>query len=300
MPLTLQVVSDHAEELGERARMVFGEAGGTIGRARGNDWVLGDPDRTISARHAAISFDGGQYYLTDTSTNGVFVNDGDAPVGQGNRLGLQTGDRLAIGPYEISVDTGLASTDAVSPERTGPEDRTIFSIAGGPGAVDPTAAFWQGVGVAPSEAPPEATAALMHQVGLAVRYAVAAMMELLRGRTEFKSELRAPVTVMRASGNNPLKFSATAEEALRWLLVEREAGYLALRESFREALEDIREHELAVTAAMHSAVEAISLRFDSAQASGQDADGLQAAFREEFARAYEGEVQHLATARKDR
>lgn len=299
MPLTLQIVSDQAEDLGSRARMVFGESGGTIGRTRMNDWVLPDTDRVVSAHHATISCVDGKYCLTDTSTNGVFVNDGVEPVGQGNRVSLTTGDQLTIGPYRITVDAGPTPEHAVGPARVVPEDATVVSTAAERGEVDPVAAFWQGVGVAARELSPDENAALMHQVGLVVRHAAGALMELLRGRAEFKSELRAPITVMRATGNNPLKFSATVDEALRWLLVERGAGYLPPVDSFLEGFDDIRAHESAAVAAMRSTLETATRRLEVAQAAGQGADSLYAALMEEFASAYQAEVDRLSTVGKD-
>ena len=46
----------------------------TIGRNADNDIVINN--RTISGRHATLSYEGGFFYITDNnSTNGVFVND---------------------------------------------------------------------------------------------------------------------------------------------------------------------------------------------------------------------------------
>ena len=43
-------------------------------------------------------------HVVDTSTNGVYVNDGEQPVGRGNPQRLFTGDRIRIGEYEMSVE----------------------------------------------------------------------------------------------------------------------------------------------------------------------------------------------------
>ena len=46
----------------------------TIGRGQNNDIVV--DNRTVSANHAALSFEGGLFYITDNnSTNGTFIND---------------------------------------------------------------------------------------------------------------------------------------------------------------------------------------------------------------------------------
>ena len=84
--------------------MEFGRGGGTIGRSLESDWVLPDGQRYLSSRHASIDYRSGSYYIVDTSTNGVYVNDSEQPVGRGNPQRLFTGDRIRLGEYEIAVD----------------------------------------------------------------------------------------------------------------------------------------------------------------------------------------------------
>jgi len=108
MPLELKIVSEHADLVGDDAVREYHESGGTIGRSLQNDWILPDPDRFISGRHAVIDFKGGIYYLADTSSNGVYVNNEMEPIGKGNPRRLFNGDRLRLGDFEIevSVDSG--------------------------------------------------------------------------------------------------------------------------------------------------------------------------------------------------
>lgn len=108
MPLELKIVSEHADLVGDDAVREYYESGGTIGRSLHNDWILPDPDRFISGRHATIDYKGGIYYLADTSSNGVYVNNEMEPIGKGNPRRLFDGDRLRMGDFEIevSVDTG--------------------------------------------------------------------------------------------------------------------------------------------------------------------------------------------------
>jgi type VI secretion system FHA domain protein len=103
MPLILTIISSHKVGLGDAATRAFGISGGTIGRSTENDWVLPDSKRYVSSRHCTIDFRGGGYYLIDTSTNGVYVNDADIPVGRGNPQRLFAGDRLQFGEYQIQV-----------------------------------------------------------------------------------------------------------------------------------------------------------------------------------------------------
>ena len=84
MAIHLEIISEHREIVGDDAVREFTEDGGTIGRSLQNDWILPDPDKFISSRHAAIDYKGGIYYLADLSSNGVFVNDEREPIGNDN------------------------------------------------------------------------------------------------------------------------------------------------------------------------------------------------------------------------
>jgi type VI secretion system protein ImpI len=103
MPLKLKITSAHKDLMGEDRICEFGAGGGTIGRALESDWILPDRDRFISGRHATIDFRSGAYYLADTSTNGVYINDEDEPIGRRHPRRLFDGDRLRMGDFLISV-----------------------------------------------------------------------------------------------------------------------------------------------------------------------------------------------------
>ena len=113
MPLTLKITSKHRHILGADSIHVFSVHGGSVGRAPDNDWVLPDPDRYLSGHHASIDYREGAYYLTDKSSNGVFVNDSDQPVGRGTSLRLYDGDRLRMGDYQFDVNIVHVSLGAV-------------------------------------------------------------------------------------------------------------------------------------------------------------------------------------------
>ncbi|HEX5421195.1 MAG TPA: type VI secretion system-associated FHA domain protein TagH [Gammaproteobacteria bacterium] len=103
MALRLTILSAQTKSLGERQVKEFGRNGGTIGRSLRSDWVLPDAQRYLSSRHASIDFRSGCYYVVDTSTNGVFVNGAEQPVGRGKPQRLFDGDRIRIGDYVMAV-----------------------------------------------------------------------------------------------------------------------------------------------------------------------------------------------------
>lgn len=108
MTLKLEIVSEHREIVGDDAVREFDGQGGTIGRSLQNDWILPDPDRFISGKHATIDFRSGSYYLADTSSNGVYVNGDCEPLGKGNPRRLFNGDVIRFGDFviNVSVDGG--------------------------------------------------------------------------------------------------------------------------------------------------------------------------------------------------
>jgi len=116
-------------------RFVFDQRGGSIGRAHDSDYVLPDPKLFVSRKHAVISYQGGTYYLTDNSDNGVFVNHSDQKLGKGNSIRLYDGDCLTLGDYELRVSIDQADQAGSAGQReTGAE-------SGGPG---PAAFPWGG------------------------------------------------------------------------------------------------------------------------------------------------------------
>lgn len=104
MRLRLTVISDHRRELADRASHDFSEAGGVIGRSATADWSLPDQTKTLSSRHMAVTFADGTFRITDTSTNGVYLNSVDVPLGRGATMPLRSGDTLYFGPYVVSAE----------------------------------------------------------------------------------------------------------------------------------------------------------------------------------------------------
>ena len=109
--------------------------------------------------------------------------------------------------------------------------------------------------------PPKTAAA----IGSIIRSVVQGLIEVLRARTEIKTEFRMPVTQVKVSENNPLKFAANAEDALGNLLGRRNPAYLAPQEAFEDALNDVRFHQLAMLAGVRAGFDNLMNRFDPAQ-----------------------------------
>jgi len=123
MGLRLEVISKQRQKLRNAAIRDFGPDGGTIGRSLQADWSLPDGDRVLSNRHASIDFRSGSYYIVDTSTNGVYVNDSTDPVGRGNPQRLFSGDIVRIGSYRLRVDIDdTAASEFLASDHIDPVD----------------------------------------------------------------------------------------------------------------------------------------------------------------------------------
>lgn len=112
---------------------------------------------------------------------------------------------------------------------------------------------------------PEDSAAVMRRLGALFRALVGGLRQVLIARAEIKGEFRIEQTMIRARGNNPLKFSADDDDAMAALLgLGRRTSDMAAEGAVRDALRDIRLHELAVMSAMQAAVRAMLERLDPA------------------------------------
>ena len=101
MSIVISIVKLPEGAVDTKATHTFALQGGTIGRSSDNDWVLEDPERFISSQHSKISFENGQYYITDLSTNGTFSNGAPEPIGNGNTVQLNDGDKFSLGDFEF-------------------------------------------------------------------------------------------------------------------------------------------------------------------------------------------------------
>ncbi|MEM8982838.1 MAG: type VI secretion system-associated FHA domain protein TagH [Pseudomonadota bacterium] len=412
MPLSLQIVSREKSVMGEDANFDVGKEGATIGRSAKNDWILPDKNRYVSSRHATVDYQAGAYYLIDTSTNGVFINGSETPVGAGKPQRLFNGDKLAIGDYEITVEitddddmdsieelissvvmdtvaeedsvdspmmveenalTGArslnarlfdgddlafsdtvanadasnvvridptASASAVHSQTVDPQpaansadvsddddvDLSLQSLsldeiadtAEPPPEPDVTPAdesapidiglqkpaneappvrarsigelsspagghklhgeagaqleFLRGLGLSLAELGDPNLNELMHNAGQALREFIIGTMDLLQTRASLKNAFRLEQTTIQAGTNNPLKFSANVDDAIRNLLTNKSRQYAPTVETVRGVCKDIKVHEEALSHAARSAFdefierlepEELSQRFDA-------------------------------------
>jgi type VI secretion system FHA domain protein len=219
---------------------------------------------------------------------------------------------------------GVSRTGAGAVRRPGP---VVAPAAVGGG--DDLHAFLEGAGIEASSITPE----MLGSLGTIVRTVVQGVVDILRARAEIRREFRMNVTLAQAEENNPLKFSANAEDALYNILVKRNAAFLAAVPAFEEAFDDLRGHQLAMLKGMRAGYQNMLERFDPrtlerrfespekgaglkglmggskmwdhyrswfAQMTEDEEDGFRRLFGDKFAEAYEQEMQRLAGVRRKR
>jgi len=147
-------------------------------------------------------------------------------------------------------------------EPVAPRPRPVRAAAGGGGGQDLFRVFLEGAGVEDLQLSDADIEKTMHAMGQVFREVVSGLREILMGRTAFKSEFRLERTMIQQRENNPLKFSVNADEALMALLRRPGPGYLPAVEAVRQAVADVKVHQLAVVAGLQVALTAILQEFD--------------------------------------
>jgi type VI secretion system protein ImpI/type VI secretion system protein len=148
------------------------------------------------------------------------------------------------------------------------------------------AAFLEGAGLAGAR--PEDPVASMRALGAAFRATVSGIRQALIARSSIKGEFRIEQTMIRARGNNPLKFSADDDDALSALIGVGRRTDVKPEAAIADALRDMRLHELATMAAMQDAVRAMLARLDPARLRAEaESGGMTVLPAQKKARAFE-------------
>lgn len=88
------------------------------------------------------------------------------------------------------------------------------------------------------------------------------VIDVLRARAQFKSQLRLPAVRVRSARNNPFDFAINAQDALGALLDAANPAYLPPADAFSEAFRDMRSHELATLAGIRAGVQSLTNLFE--------------------------------------
>jgi type VI secretion system protein len=164
-------------------------------------------------------------------------------------------------PYDLKTLSPLTSPAALAraePERARRADN-IPTLGDTGTALE---AFCRGVGIDPASLPSDAQNALLTLAGQMVREVVLGLMEALKNRADVKSKLRLSQTTIQPSDNNPLKFSASVDEAVKKLLDPHGSRYLTPIEAIRQSFADLRAHQSGMMGAMQAAMDEFMSRIE--------------------------------------
>lgn len=118
MSITLKIISYQRLTPGQEKSFTSDASRISIGRNPDNDWVLPDPQRFMSGTHCHLELRGGNWYITDTSTNGVFINSSDHRMAKNESQVLHHGDRIRLGDYELETEIGTGPNGRDALEET--------------------------------------------------------------------------------------------------------------------------------------------------------------------------------------
>ncbi|MBK8537493.1 MAG: type VI secretion system-associated FHA domain protein TagH [Candidatus Competibacteraceae bacterium] len=128
MPLKLTITSYQRLSPGQETTQILDRGSISIGRAAQSDWILQDPERILSGKHCTVHHQDGGYFLTDTSTNGVYLNDSEQRIGRGEMVRLQDGDRFVLGEYEIAATLIPTAAELDEIEQEGPTTDVVWTL----------------------------------------------------------------------------------------------------------------------------------------------------------------------------
>jgi FHA domain-containing protein len=102
----------------------------------------------------------------------------------------------------------------------------------------------------------------MAQLGSLFRLFADGIVRLLSSRTLLKREVRAELTRVMDSANNPFKILPSGEAVLIQMFGQHLPGFLPPEQAIRDALEDLQHHQLGVLAGTRSALFELLREFD--------------------------------------
>lgn len=178
---------------------------------------------------------------------------------------------------------------------------------------------------------PEFTPAFFELLGGALLHLTAGAVNMMHERAHIKHELRADVTIIASSGNNPLKFAPDAQSALMHLIGEQVPGFMHSVEAIDDAFDDLLAHQIGLMSGARAAIYDVVKNFspgkiqkylvnknvvDSllpmskrsklwelyeahyAEVAGNAREDFELRFQQAFSQAYEQEIDRMCEARE--
>ncbi len=304
-----------------------------------NGVYINDSDTPVGKGNPQRLFDGDRMRIGDFEMILEISDDDDNAVDDGMRDSIV---RAQLVPEDDSVELQLVDAGKLTDDES--FERHLLAADGSscvsqisPLGDDPDSkgfddgrkavnVLLEAAGLDPKDLAGAIPSEVLQVAGQLLRAMVTGVTGLLHERAELKEVFRISQTIIKPSQNNPLKFSPSVEDALKYLLGDRSESYLSAEESVESAFKDIRNHEKAVISSMVKTLEDYMERFDPDELKSRFDRGLRRSsilssanklkywelyeetyhvltrhdegvapdlFSEEFARTYEHEVQSM-------
>jgi len=137
-----------------------------------------------------------------------------------------------------------------------------WEAAGAPRPDELLQAFLAGAGIPNAVIKDGLTPEMMKAIGTMLATALQGTIELIATRAILKREVKANVTIIATTKNNPLKFLPDAESALLQMFGARIPGFMGPVDAMQDAFRDLRAHEVGVIAGMRAALAEVLHRFE--------------------------------------
>jgi type VI secretion system FHA domain protein len=155
--------------------------------------------------------------------------------------------------------TGPKPVPAARPADASGAHRKPAGPQGSAAALD---VFCKAAGLKPSDLRGTSPEEILQTAGALTRELLTGLADLLQSRTRMKDALRLPHTIIRPAHNNPLKFSASVPDALRYLFGDPGQSYLPPDRAVQAAFQDVKNHQHALFKAMVHAIRDFAERLD--------------------------------------
>ncbi|WP_374576199.1 type VI secretion system-associated FHA domain protein TagH [Phenylobacterium sp.] len=244
----------------------------TIGRDAAADWIIPDPDKSVSRLHCVLADKQGRLSLRDTSSNGVFVGNERRRLQPLEPAPVELGETFRLGGYLIVIDPGnderagfdapfcepmlkpmSVTSDALSVPTDWADADAPEAAARPPADGSLLEAFCEGAKLDASAFSGEEPAQVMRRLGAVYQQMVLGLGDLMSERTTLKTEYRMTRTTVRAEGNNPFKWAPAHRVAVD-LLHARDDGFLSGPAAVKSSFEDLKKHLLCILAGLRAAL----------------------------------------------
>ena len=167
------------------------------------------------------------------------------------------------GPPELRAASGGATTSAEHTRDAAPPVLASHPQAGRGNPDDFVRIVARAAGVSEEVFTTKDTHALAEQLGQVLRIVVDNLSQLLNARGQAKRLIRAAShTVIQPTDNNPLKFSPSAEEAIRIMFGPPTPSYLDAKQALQRGFEDVKTHQVKTYSAMQHALATLLAELD--------------------------------------